>query len=192
MRVPVLAVLAAAALLGAGCGNERGTPPPLDALGKAGAKKEFVNPGVVRFRYPETWFAAGATAPRYAQLSSGGALASVYAYPRSDLATDPASIEAARRRLIQSLHRRDPGFLIESTKISEVDGSPAVEIRGRGTIAGEPVKIRSVHVYRPGVEWLIDAYARPPQFAEANRIAFAPMIASLQLSENPPRPAGEG
>jgi hypothetical protein len=179
-------------LLGAGCGNERGTPPDLDALGQAGATKEFVSPGIVRFRYPETWFAAGATAPRYAQLSSGGAVASVYAYPRTDLATDPASIEAARRRLIESLRRRDPGFLIESTKITQLDGSPAVEVRGRGTIAGEPVKTRSVHLYRSDVEWLIDAYARPAQFAEANRVAFAPMLASIKLGEKPPRPAGEG
>jgi hypothetical protein len=192
VRPPVLAVLAAAALLGAGCGNERGTPPPLDALGKPGATKEYANPGIVSFRYPDSWFAAGATPPRYAQLSSGGALASVYAYPRDDLATDPASLEAARRRLVQSLHRREPGFLVERTRITEVDGSPAVEILGRGRIAGEPVKIRSVHVYRPGVEWLVDAYARPPQFAEANRTAFAPMLASLRLGEKPPPAAGEG
>ena len=190
MRAPVAAAFAAALLLGAGCGNERGTPPDFDALGKPGATAEYVSPGVVRFRYPVTWFAAGATPPRYAQLSSGGALASVYAYPRTDLGTDPPSVEAARERLIKSLERRDPGFLVEGSKITEIDGSPAVEIRGRGTIAGEPVKIRSVHVYRPGVEWLIDAYARPRQFAEANRTAFEPMLASIKLSENPPPAEG--
>ena len=190
MKVRVLVAIAAAALFGAGCGNERGTPPDLDALGKAGPTTEYVNPGVLRFRYPVTWFAAGATPPRYAQLSSGGALASVYAYPRTDLGTDAASVAAARGRLIKSLERRDPGFLVASTKTTEVDGSPAVEIRGSGTIAGEPVKIRSVHVYRPGVEWLIDAYARPAQFAEANRVAFAPMLASIKLSENPPKAEG--
>jgi hypothetical protein len=174
----------------AGCGNERGTPPDLDALGKAGATTEYVNPGVVSFSYPVTWFAAGATPPRFAQLSSGGALASVYAYPRTDLGTDPASVAAARGRLIKSLERRDPGFLVSSSKVTNVDGSPAVEIRGRGTIAGEPMKIRSVHVYRPGVEWLIDAYARPAQFAEANRVAFDPMLASIKLGKHPPREQG--
>jgi hypothetical protein len=48
-----------------------------------------------------------------------------------------------------------------------------------------------VHVYRPDVEWLIDAYARPGQFAEANRIAFAPMLATIDLDEDPPT-ADEG
>ena len=186
----MLAAIAATALLAAGCGNERGTPLDLDALGKAGTTKEFVNPGVVRFRHPATWFVAGATPPRYAQLSSGGALASVYAYPRTDLGTDPASVEAARARLIKSLEGRDPGFLVESARITEVDGSPAVEIRGRGAIAGELVRTRSVHVYRPGVEWLIDAYARPAQFPEADRVAFEPMLTSIKLGENPPKAAG--
>ena len=190
MRVPVRVVIAVVALLAAGCGNERGTPPDLDALGKAGATTEYVNPGVVRFSYPVTWFAAGATPPRYAQLSSGGALASVYAYPRTDLGSDPASVAAARGRLIKSLESRDPGFLVEGSRVTEVDGSPAVEIRGRGTIAGEPVRIRSIHVYRPGVEWLIDAYARPAQFAEANRVAFVPMLASIRLGKNPPQVQG--
>ena len=191
MRGPILAACAAATLSLAACGNERGQPPDLDRLGPSGPTEEFVS-GAVRFRHPSSWLAQGANPPQYAQLASGGALAAVYAYPRSDLGTNPASVEASRRRVIESLHRRAPGFLVDRTRVTEVDGSPAVEVRGRGKVAGERVETRSVHVYKPAVEWVIDAYARPAQFAEANRVAFGPMLASIKLSSLPPAAGGAG
>jgi len=190
-RASTLLVIAATALLAAGCGNERGTPPDLDQLGKPGATEEFESPGALSFRHPRTWIALGANPPQYASLSSGGALVAIYAYPRTDLGTDPASVEASRRRLIQSLHERDPGFLIERTELTTLDAAPAVEIRGRGTIAGHPVETRTIHVYKPGVEWVIDAYARPRQFDEANRVAFGLLLATIDLSDSPPEPGGE-
>ena len=189
MRGTILAACAAATLWLAACGNERGQPPDLDRLGRPGPTEEFVASGV-RFRHPRSWVAQVANPPQYAQLASGGALAAVYAYPRSDLGGDPTSVEAARRRVVESLHRRAPGFLVERTRIVEVDGAPAVEVRGRGKVAGERVESRSVHVYKPAVEWVIDAYARPAQFAEANRIAFGPMLASIELSDTPPAQGG--
>jgi hypothetical protein len=187
--VSILAACAVATLLLAACGNERGQPPDLDRLGQPGTTELFVS-SAVRFRHPRSWVAQVANPPQYAQLATGGALAAVYAYPRSDLGTDPASVESARRRVIESLHRREPGFLVERTRVVEVDGAPAVEVRGRGTIAGVPVESRSVHVYKPAVEWVIDAYARPAQFAEANRVAFGPMLASIHLSDTPPEERG--
>ena len=33
------------------------------------------------------------------------------------------------------------------------------------------------------MQWVIDAYARPSQFREANRVGFEPVIASLELSD---------
>jgi hypothetical protein len=48
------------------------------------------------------------------------------------------------------------------------------------------VKTRSVHVYKREVEWVIDAYARPGQFEEANRIAFGLLLATIDLSEELP------
>jgi hypothetical protein len=187
VRGSILAACAAATLSLSACGNERGQPPDLDRLGRPGATAEFVTSGI-RFRHPSSWVAQVANPPQYAQLASGGALAAVYAYPRSDLGTDRASVEAARSRLVESLHRRAPGFLIERTRLVEIDGTPAVEVRGRGKVAGERVESRSVHVYKPAVEWVIDAYARPAQFAEANRVGFSPMLASIKLSDRAPAP----
>jgi hypothetical protein len=183
--VPIL-LAAASALLFVACGNERAATPDLDRLGRPGPTDEFVNPGAVSFRHPRSWDALAATPPQYATLASGGALAAVYAYPRTDLGTDPASVDASRRRLIQSLRRRDPGFLIERTEITEVDGAPAVELRGRGTVAGKPVETRALHVYKPAVEWVIDTYARPGLFAQADRIAFRLLLETIELDGDPP------
>jgi hypothetical protein len=189
-RSSLVIACAATALLAVRCGNERAEPPDLDRLGRPGPTTEFENGGAVSFRHPRSWVALSGQPPRYASLASGGALAAVYGYPRSDLGTDPASVEASRRRLVRSLREREPGFLVERTVTTRVDGSPAVEIRGRGAIAGDPVKTRSVHVFKRDVEWVIDAYARPGQFAEANRIAFGQLLATIDLGEQ--LPAGNG
>jgi hypothetical protein len=189
--IPFLAACAATALLAGGCGNDRAEPPDLDQLGAGGEITRFEGPAV-GFRYPQSWLAIESEPPRYAQLSSGSALVVVYGYPRSDLATDSASVEASRRRLISSLRRRAPGFLVLRSEIGEVDDAPAVEIRGRGLVAGEPVETRAVHVYKPGVEWVIDAYAGPKQFAQANRIAFEPLLESIELADQAPSEDAEG
>ena len=185
-RSSLVIACAATALLAARCGNERAEPPDLDRLGKAGPTAEFEIEGAVSFRHPRSWVALEAEPPRYASLASGGALAAVYGYPRSDLGADAASVEASRRRLVRSLREREPGFLVQGTETIRIDGSPAVEIRGRGAIAGDPVETRSVHVYKREVEWVIDAYARPGQFEEANRIAFDLLLATIDLSDELP------
>jgi hypothetical protein len=183
LRPPAAAV---ALLLLAGCGNERGEPPDLEAVGGGGEYVRFTSAGgTVSFRHPATWAANDAGAPQVAQVATGGALAAIYAYPRTDLGDDPASVREQRRRLVASLRERAPGFLVTGTRITEVDGVPAVEIRGRGTVAGRPVETRAVHVFERAVEYVVDAYARPEEFAKANRVGFELLLDSLQLSPRP-------
>ncbi len=183
----------ALALGAAACGNQRAEPPNLARLGKPGDEQRFeALDHSVSFRYPGSWVASGAQPPTVASLGSGSALAAIYAYPRRDLSTDPAGVESARKRIIASLQERDPGFLIAGTRILTIDGSPAVEVRGRGAIAGKPVRTRSVHVYKDSVEWVVDAYATPARFAAANRIAFGPMLASIHLANRLERTSSEG
>ena len=185
MRLRPAAAVVALLLVG-GCGNERGEAPDIDAVGGGRQYARFTSAGgTVSFRHPVSWVADDAEAPQVAQVGTGGALAAIYAYPRTDLGTDPASVRAQRQRLIQSLRRRSPGFLVTGSEITEVDGSPAVEIRGRGRVGGRPVQTRAVHVFEPQVEYVIDAYARPDAFAKADRLGFEPLLASLQLSDSP-------
>ena len=182
--VLVSVLLAVPGVLATGCGSERGEAPDLKALGPGGDLVAFTSRREeASFRHPESWAVSNGTSPQVAQLATGGALVSVYAYPRDDLGSDDGSVEAARDRLIESLRERAPGFLVQRTRIGEIDGSPSVEIRGRGTIEGRQVESRSTHVYKEAVEWVIDAYARPSQFEEANRIAFGPLLSSIELSE---------
>jgi hypothetical protein len=181
-----LAALMPLLLLLGGCGNERREPPDLEAVGGGGSYERFTSAGgAVSFRYPASWVAADAAEPQVAQVTTGGALAAIFAYPRTDLRTDPAGVRAQRKRLIESLRRRAPGFLVLDTRLTRVDGAPAVEIRGRGEVGGRPVETRAVHVFEDAVEYVVDAYARPDAFEKANRVGFAPLLASLELSGRP-------
>jgi hypothetical protein len=182
-RLQVPAALAVASLLLAGCGNDPLPTGNQAALGRPGETSRFIaGEGAVSFRYPVTWLPQRGAAPRLAQLGSGSALVAIYAYPRTDLGTAPAAIEASRRRLLTSLHRRAPGFLVRGSSLTRVDGAPAVQVSGRGLVGGAPMLTRATHVYKPRVEWVIDAYAVPDRFAAANRIAFAPLLASIRLA----------
>ena len=178
----------------AGCGDDE----PADGLTRLGGGPlvEFtsLNDEVV-LRHPRGWVARSGLSPLVAQVATGGAQVSIFAYPRTDIPESESEVEEARDKLIRSLGERAPGFLIVRTRIGEVDGAPSVEIRGRGVVAGMPVETRSVHVYKDEVEWVVDAFARPSQFDRANRIGFGPLIASLQLSdrvESDPQPGETG
>jgi hypothetical protein len=190
-----LAWLAITALLvfGAGCGNERNEPTGLRQLGEQISLVNYSAPGGdVSFGRPSTWIVTGGTLPKVAQISSGSAVATVFAYPRSDLPQDEAGAEASRRRLIASLHERSPSFVVESSRVREVGGSIAVEIVGRGRIGGHPVRTKSVHVYKGTAEYVIDAYARPAFFRRAETEAFNPLLATIRLGGFPEGPVTGG
>jgi hypothetical protein len=179
--------------LWAGCGNERNQPTGLSKLGKPMSLVNFTAlGGDVSFGRPSTWSVTTGNLPQVAQISSGGAVATVWAYPRSDLPTDPASAEASRQRLLASLRERAPSFEVERSRVLEVDGAPAVVIVGRGRIAGHPVKAKSVHVYKGDAEYVIDAYARPDQFRQAETEAFDPLQATLRIGGFPEGPVSGG
>jgi hypothetical protein len=185
VRLRPPAVLVALLLL-AGCGNERSEPPDLENVAGGAAYERFTSAGgAVSFRHPVSWRATDAESPQVAQVGTGGALVAIYAYPRTDLGDDPASVRRQRERLIASLRERAPGFLVTGSEVIRVDGVPAVEILGRGTIGGRPVETRAVHVFEQAAEYVIDAYARAGEFERANRIGFGPLISSLQLSGRP-------
>jgi hypothetical protein len=191
-RLAWLAVTALA-LAGAGCGNERNHPTGLSQLGPPTSLVNYTTPsGDVSFGHPETWSVLSGTLPKVAQVSSGDAVAAVFAYPRTDLPQDRLGAEASRLRLIASLHRRAPSFTVESSRIRKVDGAIAVEIRGRGRTAGHRVRSLSVHVYKGAAEYVIDAYAMPKIFHAADTEAFEPMLATMRVGGFPEGPVSGG
>jgi hypothetical protein len=184
-RLAWLAVLALA-LAGAGCGNDQIQPTGLSKLGEPISLINFTSSnGDVSFGHPSTWSVLGGTLPKVAQLSSGTAVATVFAYPRTDLPEDRAGAEASRGRLIASLKERDPSFDVEASRIRKVDGAVAVEIDGTGRIAGQRVRTKSIHVYKGAAEYVIDAYAKPETFKDADTEAFEPMLATIRLGGFP-------
>jgi hypothetical protein len=176
----------------AGCGNDRNRPSGLEQLGPAVSLVNFTVPsGEVSFGRPSSWSVSAGTLPQVAQLSSGSAVATIYAYPRTDLPLSGDGAEASRQRLLRSLSERAPSFQVQSSRLREVDGAPAVEIIGRGRIAGHPVRTKSVHVYKGDAEYVIDAYARPRSFRAAETEAFNPLLATIRLGGFPEgRPSG--
>jgi hypothetical protein len=189
-----LAWLAIPALVACGgCGNARSQPIGLRQLGPPVSLINFTSEtGDVSFGHPSTWSASGGAPPQVAQISSGSAVATIYAYPRTDLPLDRAGAEASRLRLLDSLARRAPSFRVESSRVRQVDGAAAVEIVGRGRIAGHAVETKSVHVYKGAAEYVIDAYARPRFFKQAETEAFDPLLATLHVSGFPQGPVSGG
>jgi hypothetical protein len=189
-----LAWLAIPALLVcAGCGNARSQPPGLAQLAAPISLINFTAPGGdVSFGHPSSWLVAAGTLPEVAQMSSGDAVATVYAYPRTDLSLSAAGAEASRQRLIASLHQRAPAFDVQSSRLRMVDGAQAVEIVGRGMIAGHRVRTLSTHVYKGAAEYVIDAYSRPKFFGQARTEAFDPMLATMRLGGFPEGPISGG
>jgi hypothetical protein len=183
-RLAWLAIPALAAC--AGCGNARSQPTGTAGIGAPVSIVNFTSPsGDVSFGHPSSWSLSAGTAPQVAQISSGGAVDTVYAYPRSHLPVDTGEAESARRRLLSSLAERAPGFRVRSSRVRVVDEAPAVEIVGRGRIAGHRVMTKSVHVYKGRGEYVIDAFSRPAVFRQAEADAFDPLIATLHVRGHP-------
>jgi hypothetical protein len=187
LAIPALAVACG------GCGNARNHPTGLAQLGPAVSLVDYSSPsGDVSFGRPSTWSVSGGPQPEVAQISSGSAVATIYAYPRTDLALDLSGVEAARQRLLISLRRRAPRFVVQNSRVRKVDGAYAVEIVGHGKIAGHPVRTQSVHVYKGAAEYVIDAYARPKVFRRTETEAFNPLLATIHLGGFPVGPVSGG
>jgi hypothetical protein len=185
--------LPALALACAGCANTRNRPRGLSKLASASPLVNFTAlDGDVSFGRPSGWSVATGALPVVAQISSGDAVATIYAYPRTDLPLDVAGAEASRRRLLASLHSRAPSFRVQGSRLREIDGAPAVEIVGRGRIGSHRVRSESVHVYKGAAEYVIDAFSRPGLFRRARGQAFEPMLATMHLGGFPEGPISGG
>ena len=177
----------------AGCGNARSEAIGLGQLAPPLSLVNFTAPGGdVSFGHPSSWTVTAAPPPEVAQISSGSAVATVYAYARTDLSLTRSGAEASRQRLLRSLAQRAPSFQVESSRLRRVDGAEAVEIVGHGKIAGHEVRTKSVHVYKGAAEYVIDAYSRPRVFRQAESEAFDPLLATLRLGGFPEGPVSGG
>jgi hypothetical protein len=83
---------------------------------------------------------------------------------------------------VARVEARDPSFSLDRSRVTRRGGAAAVELTGRQTIDGRPVRVRSSHVYFEGAEIVLDAYASPGDFPRVDAAVFEPALRSLTLS----------
>jgi len=183
MRRPARLVLTAAAIAAlaasAGCGGDSSSGTPTTA-GHAGGS--FPKAGV-SFTPPADWSVDAGAGHLVATAQAGQATVAVWRYPRkASLPTSKLELQAARDALIDASRRRDASFEQIKTAATTIAGLPAVQIRARQHIAGQPRTVRSTHIYGHGSEYVIDAYADADSFRAIDAQVFRPLLRSLHIS----------
>ena len=187
MHRTLLTLLAGAAILLAGCGNDR-TPVP--ELGLIPAPKDFRDTEFraqgVQFRAPTNWRVVDGEDPHLATVAIGDAQIGIWRYPRTEpLPETRAQLAAARQALVAQIESRDPTFKLTSTRLVVKPGFRGVEVVGSGSnLANGSIQrsMRSLHAYGHGLEVVMDAFAPARDFARVDEQTFAPMARSLRLS----------
>jgi hypothetical protein len=176
-------VLLAGAVVLAGCGDRRTTPPSLAGPATAGPSRlvAYQSAGLA-LRVPGGWFVNAGTPPLVATASAGLAEVAVWRYPR--VQPLPGTVAELRRvlpSLLAAVRARDPAFRLEGSRTLRIDGHPALQVVGVEHVAGALRRVRSDHVFAFAGEVVVDAYAPVAGFAAANRSGFVPMLHSLRL-----------
>lgn len=182
MRRPLLAL--AAALLAAGCGNER-TPAPESQLPDPpqGTRVVRLKDAGISFTAPFNWPDYVGQGLRVGGIQNKRATVAIWRYPRSEPLPDTRSeLREVERLLIERVKRRDPGFELDKSRVRRRGGAPAIELVGRQTVAGLPYGVRSSHIFFDGHEIVVDAFSPPEYFDHLDRVVFVPLLESLKLS----------
>jgi hypothetical protein len=191
---PAACLLLACAALAAGCGNERQPAVDPATLAAPGAAEEvrFRRVGM-RFEAPHNWDLREREAPQVFSLSSGAGFVTGFAYPRDEPLPDTdAELEAAERRLVREVRDRDEDFDFAGSRLTEVAGSRAIELRGTQVLSNRRLAIRSVHVFEGSVEYVLEAIAPPgADFRRTDLDVLRPLLRSLELTGRVRRPRGE-
>ena len=175
----------AAALLLAGCGTEIAKPPQAVVPEDPTVMHEIrLKPAGVVFDAPLNWKPIATQGARAGGVQSRTATVAIWRYPRGEpLPADRTALKEVEGLLIDRVKRRDPGFQLRSSELTRRGGARAIELVGRQTIAGLPYDVRSSHVFKDGAEVVVDAYARPQDFARVDASVFVPLLRSLKLKE---------
>jgi hypothetical protein len=182
MRRPVCLALTAAAVaaLAAGCGSDSTSTSTTAAATPGG---HYPAQGI-SFTAPAGWTVDAGEGNLVATAQAGQATVAVWRYPRSQkLPKSQAELKAARDALLAASHKRDVTFEQIKTAPTTVAGKPAVQIRAREHIAGQPRTVRSTHIYADGAEIVVDAYADADSFRQTDAAVFRPLLRSLRVTK---------
>jgi hypothetical protein len=185
VRRTAIAIAAAAAVLLAGCGNEKTKPPNIGRIpAPLGFRDQvFIKDGVF-FRAPRNWRVIEGEPPQVATIAAGDAQIAVWRYRRTEpLPETRSQLRAARKALLAQVSNRDPTFRLTSSRIVVKEGLRGVEIIGEATNQGQKRLVRSLHAYGRKAEVVVDAFAPPADFARVDEQTFGPVARSLKLAE---------
>jgi hypothetical protein len=162
----------------AGCGSDSsGT-----ATTSAADAGRFPAQGLT-FTPPADWSVDSGAGHLVATAQAGQATVAVWRYPRTEtLPKSKVELQAARDALVKASKKRDVTFEQIKTAATQIAGQPAVQIRAREHIAGQPRTVRSTHIYAHGAEYVIDAYADADSFRAVDAQVFRPLLRSLRVS----------
>jgi hypothetical protein len=181
MRRPVFLALTVATLAAfgaAGCGA--GSPSPTTTT-SAQVSGRFPAQGV-SFTPPADWSVDAGKGHLVATAQAGQSTVAVWRYPRSQkLPKSKLELQAARDALLTT-SSQDVTFEKIKTAATTIADEPAVQIRARQHIAGQPRTVRSTHIYAYGSEYVIDAYSDADSFRQVDATVFRPLLRSLRVS----------
>jgi hypothetical protein len=181
MRLRALTAVAvsAVAVFATACGSDS---PDTTAATSAADTGAFPQQGV-SFTPPSDWSVNAGKGHLVATAQAGSATVAVWRYPRSEkLPASKLQLQAARDSLVGLSKKRDATFEQIKTAATTIAGQPAVQIRAREHIAGQPRTVRSTHIYAHGAEYVVDAYADADSFRAVDAKVFRPLLRSLRVS----------
>ena len=136
----------------------------------------------ITLQIPRAWVVVPGHGALVSTVSSGTAIVAVWRYPASAPPAGMRALVAARRALIKQAVARDGRLKLIGSRITEIDGAPAVEINAIEHIDGRVRRVRSTHVFRHHAEVVLEEYAPPDIFAAEDQSVFSRLQGSLVLT----------
>ena len=167
----------------AACGEEPDKPPAIFKVKQPRGQKveEFPAAGMTLTR-PKNWRLRRRDAPGVFELASGQATIAGWAYPRDEpLPETDADMEAAKDRLVDAIHERDPDYRVRSAAITDIAGARAIDVEGEQVLSRRDLRTRSVHLFLGDVEYVIEAIAPPADFPLVEQRVMTPLLDSLEV-----------
>jgi hypothetical protein len=168
----------------AGCGNPKAKAPVVTTTSQAfGFLPQSIPAQGISFERPREWRYLPGAAPLLATMSSGLTTIAVWRYPRNEpLPTTLDELTAARDALVAAAKARDSTFKVIKAKGTRAAHHPAVVIIADETIAGQPRRVRSTHIYAAGSEVVVDAFAPADQFEQVESPIIVKLVRTFEIT----------
>jgi hypothetical protein len=131
---------------------------------------------------PGGWPVIAQRAPLVTLVTSGDAVIALWRYPRPQAPpASAAALSAARDSLFAAVRARQGSVRVISSRLTRIDGAPAIEFNALESIAGRRRQVFSTHVFTAGGEVVLEEYAPPRTFLSLRRPLFARVRSSLAV-----------